>query len=226
MSNTLASPDRVELIQETLHLLLSQAFICAVSHPESFKALLDNSVADEVNQTLVALGYELTHLGQEDRPTVFFSAPIDYNRKRDRDYAEKMIKEMRDDIDACLSFFLLIDQAGHGNMAIVSGGEIALGDVLNAVEESPLSREQLRDLEAHAMFESLTKRKDNKERLTQLFNVLQRQGYVVRRNNESSVYVFTGKVDYFHRMMAWRKDHHGLESTQEIATLDQRGLFE
>lgn len=225
MSDTFTARARYDVIQDTLLLLLNQTFICPVAYLESYQLLLEGASAREVNQTLNALGYELTQLGEKDHPEVFFCAPLDFNRRRDRDYAEKMLKDMRDDVDACLQFFLLLDQAGHGQVSVVSRAEIALADVLNAVESSAAYREQLRDMEAYSMFESLTKRKDNKERLTQLFNVMLRQGYLVRRSSESSVYVFTGKVGYFHRMMAWLKDHHGLESANKPVEPEQRGLF-
>lgn len=206
------------------HLLLGQTFICPLTYPELFQLLRDSEFVSSVNTTLNGLGYKLSQVGDADNPEVFFCAVMSMDDPRDRQHVEKRLLEMRDQIGAFIDFFRLVDHAGQGG--VVSGGEVSFSKLLLAIEGHRPYLDQLRDLQAHKLFDSSKNVTDNGERLKRVLKVMHDQGYLVRRNASSTVYAFTGKIAYLQRIMSWLADHHRIEVIKpEDRSAFQEGLL-
>lgn len=202
-------------LRETCHLLLRQAFICPSTHPALFSELRGEEFAEAVRAVLNPLGYQLSWVGDDDSPEVFFSALTSLNDAEERKHAESSLLAMRDQISACISFFRLVDQAGSHQIPVVNGGELPAAKLLAAIEASPPYRDQLRDLQGLTLFSDSRKAKDNSDRLNLVLRTMVHQGYIVRRSIESTVYVFTGKLAYLQRIMGWLADHHNLSVSEK-----------
>lgn len=205
-------------LREACHLLLRQQFICPATHPTLFSELRGDEFAQAVCAVLTPLGYQLSWVGDDDSPEVYFCGLTSLQDAGERKYTEAALVAMRDQISACIRFFQLLDQAGNQQIAVVNGGELPASRLLTEIESSPPYRDQLRDLQGLAMFSDSRKAKDNSERLNYVLRAMEQQGYLVRRSSESSVWVFTGKLAYLQRIMGWLADHHSLTVQQTAST--------
>lgn len=214
-------------LRDVCHRLLRQEFICPVSHPTLFNELRDDEFVMAVAAVLNPLGYQLSWVGDDDTPEVFYCALTSLDNSDERKHAETSLLTMRDQISACISFFRLVDQAGNHQIAVVNGGELPVSRLLAAIEGSETYRDQLRDLQGLPMFADSRKAKDDNDRLTSIIKAMQNQGYLIPRSDESTVFVFTGKLAYLQRIMRWLADHHHLTVEVEPETVGgiQEGLL-
>lgn len=197
-------------LKEACHLLLRQEFICPATHPTLFSELRGDDFAQAVSAVLTPLGYQLSWVGDDETPEVYFCGLTSLENVAERKHTEAALVAMRDQVSACIRFFQLLDQAGNQQIAVVNGGELPASRLLAEIESSPPYRNQLRDLQGLPMFSDSRKAKDNSERLNYVLRSMEQQGYLIRRSNESSIWVFTGKLAYLQRIMGWLADHHNL----------------
>ena len=195
-------------LRDTVETLLNGGFICFVSAPENFRQLCDPAFARSVTAALAPLGRSLSVVGDHDSPDAFFAALTSLEETRDRAHAIRSLTAMRDQIAPCIEFFRLLDQAGGNNLSLVAGGELPLAKLLDTIESHEPYRDQLRDLSGLKLFDTSRNAKDTNERLNRVLKVMQDEGYLVRRSNESSVFVFTGKLAYLQQILGWLADHH------------------
>lgn len=210
-------------LRDTLEALLDGRFICAVSTPDLFRQLRDRGFTKQVNSALTPFGRSLAIVGNEEHPEAFFAGMVNLDLPNDRAHAIRSLTAMRDNIEPCIAFFALLDQAGGNNLSLIVGGDLPFAKLLDAIESHEPYREQLRDLSGLKLFDTTRNAKDTADRLAKVLKIMQEEGYLVKRSNESSVYVFTGKLAYLQQILGWLADHHGLSVEESSPEGQQQG---
>lgn len=196
-------------LRNTLQALLGKQFICDVSTPELFRLMRDPAFAKEVSDALEPFGRTLSIVGDEASPEAYFCGFIDLQNQQDREQVSKELMVMRDQIGDCIEFFRMIDQAGGNYLSLISGGELPYAKLLDSIENHEPYQIQLRDLGGLKLFDNSRNAKDTGDRLMKVIKSMVDEGYLVKRQNESTVFVFTGKLSYLQQILAWLADYHG-----------------
>lgn len=215
-------------IRDVLETLLAGGFICQYAYPELHRQLRAPGVEAEVRAALAPLGRELGTIGEETAPDTYFSRYADLSDAKDRAAAAVQLVQMRDQLKPCLEFIRLFNRSGRTDACLAPGDTVSFSDLLEAIENNPTYRDQLRDLSGHEFFSKSKSAKDNKERLALVLRPLADAGYLVKRSSESANYVATGKMGYFYMILAWVAEFSSLsldpEPDPSSTQLEQRGL--
>ena len=217
-----------QLKKDALLILLAGGFICPYSQPELHRQMRAEGFADAVRAALAPLGRDLGALGEDEAPEAYFARYVDLDDPRDRQQATAQLLVIRDQIRPCIDLIRLLDQASGNDSCMAPGEELSFAALLNAIEENPTFRDQLRDLAGHEFFAASRNGKDTKDKLGRVLKAMADAEYLVKRSSESSNYIITGRMGYLHHILGWLADHHRLSLNNVVddpQMLAQRGLL-
>lgn len=197
-------------MRKILEGLISGHFFCPYSNQSVYEQLRKPDFAEAINAALQPFGRTLGFLESEDDATAFFARYENLSDPDDRKDASEELKRIRDQIMPVLDFIHLCVRAGRGDSSLSPGDEISFGELLTHVDQSPVSRDQLRDLSVYPMFARVKNVEGNKEKLNVVMKGMTEAGYLVKKGDESSLYIATGKMGYLYQIMSWIADSQKL----------------
>lgn len=208
-----------------LEALLGGQFICRQASPVLHEDLLNDrsGVRGQVEQVLETLGRELRSTGEGEDIT-FYAAYRSAEREDDRASVRQQFKEILDEIEPMVGFLSLVMKVSGGEASLAPGETIRFHELLARIESEAAYRDRLQDLARSRMFSRMAKRKTTKDRLTVVLEELVNRGYLVIGNRESSLYVTTGKIDYYYRTLEFLQEHAGIQVIEDETDADQQEM--
>ncbi|WAR44167.1 condensin complex protein MksE [Methylomonas rapida] len=195
------------MFKQVAEALLSGHFICPTAYPDAFEYLSQASNADKINAFLKLLDRELFDLDGE----LFYAAYTvvdDSNRPAIRE----AFSEVRSQLRPVVEWMDMVMTALGQDMPIRARDEIRLHQLLQALEHEPSLAEQLNRLTQLTLFK--TSKTSVHDQLLWVLQKLEQTGYLARPNQQASMYIATGKINYLHQVIAFLNDAENLELDQ------------
>lgn len=202
-----------------LETLLAGEFICQVSNPKLYQQLQDEAIRSEVNDILTALGRHLCHT---DHYEVYYCAYSDLSHAQDAKRVRNQFETIRDQVAPVLSFITLQMRTEGRDAVLISNDTVRFHDLLSSIEQEQAHINDLKQLGRYELFKKIRSKTTSQERLTTVLETLEKEGYIVLTNKESSIYQVSGKVEYFYSCLDFIRDHEQIPLEEEDNT--QRGL--
>ncbi|HUV71168.1 MAG TPA: hypothetical protein VMW15_16030 [Terracidiphilus sp.] len=193
------------MFEQTVTLLLSGQFVCAVSYPDAFRFLNAEENRKEVEAFLGRLGRSLACTRHGSAWYVSFARLDPDERKGIREE----FAEIKHSLRLVVGFFVHVMQAMRREEFLSPGSVIETNRLIAAIDENPSLRNELQTLT------NLGKASSDgtlRSALDRLLKKLREEGYLVLANPEREIYEVTGKVEYLQEVVDFLMVH---ESVQE-----------
>lgn len=193
------------MFEQTMTLLLSGQFICAVSQPDAYRFLQDEANRKEVEAFLARLGRRLVATRHGSAWYVAFTRLEPEQRKGIREeYAE-----IKHNLRLVVGFFVHVMQALGREEFLAPGSIIETHRLSAAIDENASLRNELQTL---ANLGKANIEGNLRIGLERLLKKMRDEGYLVLANPEREIYAVTGKVEYLQEVVDFLMVH---ESVQE-----------
>jgi len=208
------------MFKQVAEALLSGHFICPTAYPDAFEYLAQATNADKINAFLKPLDRELLDLDGE-----LFYAAYTVIDDSNRGAIKEAFSEIRSQLRPVVEWMDLVMTALGQDMPIRARDEIRLHQLLQALEHESSLAEQLNRLTQLTLFK--TSKTSVHDQLLWVLQKLEQTGYLARPNQQASMYIATGKINYLHQVIAFLNDAENLELDQHAAGSDgeQQELF-
>ena len=206
-------------LRNTLETLLAGKFICQVSNSKLYQQLQDEATRSKVNETLAELGRHLCHTEHYE---VYYCTYSDLSQVQDAKRVRNQFETIRDQIAPVLSFITLQMRAEGRDAVLISGDTVKFHDLLSSIEQEQAHLNDLKQLGRYELFKKIRSKTASQERLITVLETLEKEGYIVLTNNESSIYQVSGKIEYFYSCLDFIRDHEQIPLEEEDEV--QRGL--
>ena len=193
------------MFEQTMTLLLSGQFVCAVSQPDAYRFLQEEPNRMEVEAFLARLGRRLASTKHGGAWYVAFARLDSEERKGIREE----FTEIKHNLRLVVGFFVHVMQAMRHEEFLAPGSIIETNRLSAAIDENPGLSNELRTLS------SLSKASGDgtlRGALERLLKKMREEGYLVLANPEREIYEVTGKVEYLQEVVDFLMVH---ESVQE-----------
>lgn len=200
------------MLRQTLEILLQGDFICPISHPKLFSYLNDKDVQQKVNSVLEALG---KNLGQTDGAESYYCAYHDLSNVKDSRSIQSQFEKLRDQIAPVVHFLTLLMRIENRDSVLISGEIIRFHDLLSCIEEEPAYLNELQKMGRYELFKKVSKSNNTNARLTATLEAIQKEGYIVLTNPESTIYQVSGKIEYFYACLEFIQEYEQIPLEDE-----------
>lgn len=200
---------------EILRLLMSNKFICSVSHPEAYRYLRDNKVAyDRIEAQLRPFGVSLVSLSDGEVYAGLNDVPSDADKRA----VIKQFHEVYYDLAPIVEMLACLSTAGEGNV-------LTIGDSLGQAE---LVLEANNNQYFSSMLNEVSEitgasKKPNDEKVAALLERLQKYAVLKLVEPNKKIYRVTGKIGYIYDVFDYIVETV-LNEPEDDALDEQRGL--
>ena len=206
-------------LRNILETLLAGKFICQVSNSKLYQQLQGESIRSKVNEILTELGRRLCHTEHYE---VYYCAYTDLSQAQDAKRVRNQFETIRDQIAPVLSFITLQMRSEGRDAVLISGDTVKFHDLLSSIEQEQAHLNDLKQLGRYELFKKIRSKTTSQERLITVLETLEKEGYIVLTNNESSIFQVSGKIEYFYSCLDFIRDHEQIPLEEEDEV--QRGL--
>ncbi len=200
------------MLRETLEVLLQGGFICQISHPTLFSHLQDEEVQQKVNAVLEPLG---KRLGQTDSGESYYCAYHDLSNLKDARSIQSQFERLRDQIAPVVYFLTLLMRIENRDSVLIPGEIIRFHDLLSRIEEEPAYLSELQQMGRYELFKRVRQTSNTNARLMVVLETMQKEGYIVLTNSESSIYQVTGKIEHFYACLEFIQEYEQIPLEDE-----------
>jgi hypothetical protein len=193
------------MFEQTVTLLLAGEFVCAVSQPDAYRFLQEETQRKEVDAYLARLG---RRLAATRHGSAWYLAYLRLDPEQRRGIREEYA-EIKHNLRLVVGFFVHVMQALRREEFLAPGSIIETHRLIAAIDENPNLRNELQTLVNLGKASSDGTLRNGLERL---LKKLRDEGYLVLANPEREIYAVTGKVEYLQEVVDFLMVH---ESVQE-----------
>lgn len=180
-------------IESALKHLAKGDFICTVHFPDEYEALEDPVGRKKATDWLQAIGYRLARLSDEGAFFMAYEVPTLEMRNRFREE----LRTIRNRLEPYVGFMETLRQAQGRNPQIHAGDVVWLTEIGEQIRNSAMLDHRLSDMRELADAR-VAEGGATIHRVQSMFNLLEKEGYLVETNITSKGYTFTGKVEYLY----------------------------
>ncbi len=171
-------------------------FICSYSDEACFEFLETAEGQGQVNAAMAVFGRKLTRINDNG---AFYLTSTDPEYAPDKLLLKKEFLKVRDEIEPVVEFLVFISKVKSDAGILLSGDIIRYAEILNLVTDNELHLKHLNQLIQLSAFKTV--KKSTADKLTALFDGLERLNLLIVKNRSEMLYQITGKVDYIHTVM-------------------------
>lgn len=193
-----------------IEVLLSGAFVCAISDPENFRRLQDEDTIAAVDEYLQPLN---RRIGQSQDGQVFFLGYLHFDEGA-RDAVKQQLGLTVQSLLPLLEWMQLVQETMGRDGALSAGDPIKLQEYVLKTEDNPSLRQRLQMLANDRFFNSQADSVDAQAK--QVFKRLREHGYVRQPHSERQYYEVTGKIDYLIELVRFIRDEENLPVSEDV----------
>lgn len=187
----------IEMHKATLTALQQGQFVCQYTQPELHRYLSEEANRGRINRDFSPFGYEVATVADE----VYYLAYADPSEGASAKKIRAKFEQYRDLMNPVVSFLGLLQRAGKKTEARNAGDRFQFSDLLEPLVNNPAHGQQLDKLISRAPFK--TTKAHPAEKLQAVLDGMVKLGFLVSLNKTQAVYVFTGKIEHFHKALAF-----------------------
>lgn len=187
----------MEMHKATLTALQQGQFICQYTQPELHRYLSDEANRDSVDRDFTPFGYEVASVADE----VYYLAYANPLESVSANKIRAQFEQYRDLMSPVVSFLGLLQRAGKKTEARNVGDRFQFSDLLEPLVNNPAHGQQLDKLVNRVPFK--TTKTHPAEKLQAVLDGMVKLGFLVSLNKTQAVYVFTGKIEHFHKALTF-----------------------
>jgi hypothetical protein len=203
------------MFAEIVKALISGAFICPHTMKEAYDYLGDEERRAEVEAYLARMDLRIAETVER---SAFYATSTPQSDQAKRN-VRQVFATLKNEVRPLVQFFMLA-QTVSGPMMLTPGHVIPKTQFLDAVNENPNLRAELRML-ASGM-RGTSSENTNSALLDKVLRKMVELGYLHLVNREMEIYQVTGRIDYFHEVVAFLLEH---EKIPEIEGDDNQPAF-
>ncbi len=199
----------MDLQREALDLLNKGVFICTYRNARVYDELCKPAFFNEVDKALSPFGRCV-----KQSYGLYYAAFRQNLIQTDKNILREHIKEQRDLVRPIVNALEAIMYIEGRDVVIQVGDEIAMGSLLQNVEQHAAGEDKLKKLMGHDPFKRKASR-TNADRISNLLRTLEEHGYLKCMDSQNERYRVLGKIDYFYALL---KD---LQEREDIHVADE-----
>ena len=193
-----------------IEVLLSGAFVCAISDAENYRRLQDETTRSAIDDYLKPLN---RRVGQSQDGEVYFLGYVHFD-ERAREQVKQQLGHTIQSLLPLLEWMQLVQETMGRDGALSAGDSIKLQEYVLKTEDNPSLRQRLQMLANDRFFNSQADSVDAQAK--QVFKRLREHGYVRQPNNERQYYEVTGKIDYLIELVRFIRDEENLPVSEDV----------
>lgn len=187
-------------------------FICPYTDEECYEFLETNEGQIQIDAAMAVFDRKLTRVNENG---AFYLTSTDPEHATDRLLLKKEFLKVRDEIEPVVEFLVFISKVKSDAGVLVSGDIIRYAEILNLVTDNELHLKHLNQLVQLSAFKTV--KKSTTDKLTALFDGLERLNLLVVKNRSEMLYQITGKVVYIHTVMEFIAEYEVIAVDEEEA---------
>ncbi|MCC5880595.1 MAG: hypothetical protein JJU03_11955 [Idiomarina sp.] len=192
-----------------IEVLLSGAFVCAISDPENYRRLQDEQMVSAADEYLKPLN---RRVAQSQDGQVFFLSYLHFDEQA-RESLKQQLGHTVQSLLPLLEWMQLVQETLGRDGAISAGDAIKLQEYVLKTEDNPSLRQRLQLLANDRFFNSQADSVDAQAK--QIFKRLREHGYLRQPHNERQYFEVTGKVDYLIEVVRFVRDEENLPVSED-----------
>ena len=190
------------MFERTLQQLLTGAFVCETSAPESYRYLLSERSQEDVDTYLRRIGRRLARTAGG---YAFYVAHVQIDAA-ERPEIRRLFSEIKYELRPVVHFLKLVMQSLRSEEAPSPGERIDYPTMFKAVTGNAQLADELRNFAALGK-EFTAGEASARAMLDKVFQQMAKGGYLLLLDREREVYAFTGKLDYLMEAIDFLMDH-------------------
>ncbi|MCC5854173.1 MAG: hypothetical protein JJU10_00635 [Idiomarina sp.] len=184
--------------------LLSGQFVCAVTAPEDFARLQDETILQALNDYLRPLN---RRIATSQDGSVFFLAWCELTPEL-RDQLRAQFQVTLNSLLPLLDWMQLVQEVLGKDSTVAPGDTLKLHEFVQKTEDHQGLRQRFSQLASDRFFNSQAEALD--AQVKTVFRRLKEHGYLEQPHAERQFYVVTGKVDYLLELIRFIRDEENL----------------
>lgn len=207
----------ISLQGQVMEILLSGGFICKTSNELAFNFLQNEDNFNGVEQQLNLMNRTIANACDNE---VYFCAYQQIEDK-ERKYISQQFREVAGSLLPLVEWLVLVQETKGDNAPLSQGSVIRLNEIQSVIEDTPAFCEQLNKIARYSLFNSSSSVVDAQLKL--IFKRLVEQGYLLRPNLDTQIYLATGKVDYIFEVIRFIDDSENLHLADQAQNAIEQG---
>lgn len=178
------------MFERVIFQLLEGAFICRVSHPDTFDFLCDEDNLRTVEDFLVKIGRRIVRTSKQSGFYLVFAAYGEQERAAIRsNYAD-----IKNNLIPVISFFNLVIRVTGQEDILMYDTAIEADTLMGKIDQDISLRNELQSLGTR--FKAISSDTTQRKLLDNIFKRLVNDGYLKLANPERAIYQVTSKIEY------------------------------
>jgi len=178
------------MFERVIFQLLEGAFICRVSHPDTFDFLCDEDNLRTVEDFLAKIGRRIVRTSKQSGFYLVFAAYGEQERAAIRsNYAD-----IKNNLISVISFFNLVIRVTGQEDILMYDTAIEADTLMGKIDQDISLRNELQSLGTR--FKSISSDTTQRKLLDNIFKRLVNDGYLKLANPERAIYQVTSKIEY------------------------------
>ncbi|MGA4607207.1 hypothetical protein [Pseudoalteromonas maricaloris] len=187
-------------------------FICPYTDEECYEFLETAEGQMQVDSAMAVFGRKLTRINDNG---AFYLTCTDPEHASDKALLKREFLKVRDEIEPVVEFLVFVSKVKSDAGVLLSGDIIRYAEILNLVTDNELHLKHLNLLVQLSAFKTV--KKSTADKLTALFDGLERLSLLIVKNRSEMLYQITGKVDYVHTVMEFIAEYEAINVDEEEA---------
>ncbi|MFJ4347613.1 condensin complex protein MksE [Pseudomonas sp. NPDC089401] len=192
--------------------LMQGGFVCEITDYDGHQFLANPVHHNDVDQYLRRIDLRLTTTREGG---AFFAAHADIDVEGKKD-AKKRFAEVKNVLRPMVSFLELVMRISGDDDSVAAGQILNLNQMMARISDNPSLYLQLRQ----TTIDINTKDGSDRERLNKIVRRFQNDGYLLLVNQESEIYMFTGRIEWLMEAIEYLMLHD--EISEEDNEYDKR----
>lgn len=178
------------MFERVIFQLLEGAFICRVSHPDTFDFLCDENNLRSVEDFLAKIGRRVAKTSKQSGFYLVFAA---YG-EQERSAIRSNYTEIKNNLIPVISFFNLVIRTTGQEDILLYGTAIEADTLIGKIDQDISLRNELQSLGSR--FKASSSDTTQRKLLENIFKRLVNDGYLKLANPERAIYQVTSKIEY------------------------------
>jgi hypothetical protein len=202
------------MFEDIVTRLIAGQFVCQVSDPEGYQYLCSSELvngrtrSNDIDLFLGRVGMKLSSTQSGAAYYVSYRDTEDKGRKA----AKALFTEMKTNLRMLVDFFKLIMDATGNDFAVTPGQKVDLNKLTAIVSQNQSLIESLRKVSTQCRGVG---GESDRSRMDKVAKKLKQDGYLAEMNKEQDIYLFTGKIEYFHDTLMFLMTHDEISEEDE-----------
>lgn len=189
------------MFSDVARALISGAFICPYTMKEGYEYLCDDGNHARMVSYLAKLGMRIAVTTERSS---FYATAVPESKEA-RSEVRRVFLGVKNDLRPMVQFLTMTMNALGTDMVLVPGHPIPKAKYVDAVNNSPGLRADLKALVAS--MRGTSQDGSNSALLDKVLRKVMEMGYLHLVNREKEIYQVTGKIDYFHEVAQYLVEH-------------------